>query len=142
MRTPARAGNNPLLTVRAKWAFTHPSVFLAAPFPSLPKPPQEGFVTTHTVPAGRLGVHNLTLTADTEEVVQFEQDISTIEIVNLDGAAAVYFTVNGVAATVAGSHTRVLPAAINSVLYEPRESDATRVSLISSGTPTVSVTSA
>lgn len=99
-------------------------------------------MATHTVTGAQVGVHNLTLSAGVEEIVQFEQDIATIEIINLDGAAAVYFTVNEESAVVAGPRTQVLPAAINAVRYEPVESSATRVSLISAGTPKISVTRA
>jgi hypothetical protein len=94
-------------------------------------------MSVHNV--SQVGVYGVTLTANTEEVVQFVDDVSTLEILNMDGAAAVYFAVNRGAATVAGAHCRVLPAAVTSVLFEPSGSDPTTVSLISSGTPTVSV---
>jgi hypothetical protein len=96
-------------------------------------------LATHTVPSSRVGVHGITLTANTEEIINFADDVSTLEILSMDGASPIYFTVNGTAATVGGSHTRVLPAAVCSVVISPTSSDPTSVSLISAGTPTVSV---
>ncbi|WP_372663585.1 hypothetical protein [Amycolatopsis kentuckyensis] len=94
---------------------------------------------THTVSRSQVGVYAITLVANTEEIVNFADDVGTIEIFNMDGAAPVYFTVNAAAATVAGQHTRMIPASIASIQYDPTTSNPTSVSLISPGTPTISV---
>lgn len=64
-----------------------------------------------------------------------------VEILNVDGAAAVYATVDGSTPTVAGDGCWVLPAAINSLELDPQvpASGNATVKLISSGTPKVSV---
>lgn len=60
-------------------------------------------MATYDVAAGELGVHAITLTANDECLVRFAEDVSTIEILNMDGIAPLYFVVNGKkAATVAG----------------------------------------
>ncbi len=93
----------------------------------------------YDVSTGERGVHAIALTPNVESVVQFADDISTVEIINMDGAGPVYLTVNGAPATVAGRHTRLLPAAIGSIMIEPYQSVPTKISLISPGSPTVSV---
>lgn len=82
---------------------------------------------------------HITLTASTVATVTMDRDYSYLEVVNVDGAAAVYFTVNGAAPTVAGNDTFVLPAAIGGLETQPESSDVTTVRLISAGTPRVSV---
>lgn len=84
---------------------------------------------------------HLTLVADTVARVDLPANAGRIEVVNRDGAAEVYFTVNGAAPTVEGDDTFVLPAAIGSVeVSRPRTTSAAVVKLISAGTPKVSVT--
>lgn len=82
---------------------------------------------------------HVTLTAATVATVTLESDYNNVEIVNVDGAAAVYVTIDGTTPTVAGDDTIVLPAAIGSVELEPQTATATVVKLISAGTPKVSV---
>lgn len=96
-------------------------------------------VADHTVAADEQGVHNITLTAGTVDTVTFADDVTQIRVTNMTGTAAVYYTVDGSTPTVAGKNTRLLPAAIGSVLVEPPSSGPTAVKLISSGTPAVSV---
>ena len=84
---------------------------------------------------------HLTLTANTVATVTLDSDYDNVEIVNVDGAAAVYFTIDGSMPTVAGDGTIVLPAAISGWATEynrPRGSDAV-VRLISTGTPKIAV---
>lgn len=64
---------------------------------------------------------------------------SRCEVTNMDGAAAVWFTTNGVAATVAGDDCIGLPAAISSVEVAEETAGNVSVSLISAGTPQVQV---
>lgn len=88
--------------------------------------------------------HHDTLVAATELVVDFSADYQKIEVVS-DGAAAVYFTTNGAAATVGGDGCHELPACggYNSVLVDDeRYSQPSKVRLISVGTPKVQVSGA
>lgn len=64
----------------------------------------------------------------------------TVEVTNVSGVAAVYFTVDGTTPTVAGPDTEVLPAVAGASMIVPGRHDGTQivVKLISSGTPTVS----
>lgn len=82
---------------------------------------------------------HVTLTAGTVATVTLDDDYDNVEVVNVDGAAAVYFTVNGDAPTIAGNGTNVLPAAIGGFSeYQPTD-QITTVRLISSGTPLIAV---
>lgn len=80
-----------------------------------------------------------TLVASTVTTLTFNVDFNRVEVLNVDGAAEVYFTMDGTAPTVGGTGCHVLPAAIASCEAEPTTSGATVVKLISSGTPKVSV---
>lgn len=93
---------------------------------------------TVTVPAGQIGAHALALVANTVTEVDFADDLDRVEVVS-DGAAAVYFTVDGSAPTVAGTNTYFLPAALGAKEVHPPTGGGTKVRLISAGTPTVSV---
>jgi hypothetical protein len=82
-----------------------------------------------------------TLVANTVKTITLDDDYQSLEVVNVDGVAAVYLTVNGGTPTVAGDGTIVLPAAITGFEMhgEVAGSGATVVRLISAGTPKVSV---
>lgn len=80
-----------------------------------------------------------TLTANTVLPIVFDQDYDRIEIVNVDGAAAVYFRVGQTNPGIAAEGSQVLPAAIGSVEVDVTTSGGTEVRLISAGTPKVSV---
>lgn len=85
---------------------------------------------------------HITLVANTVSTVTLDADYRTVEVVNVNGAAAVYFKVNGgTAPTVKGSGTVVLPAAIGSIELRADAVDpgTTVVTLISAGTPDVAV---
>lgn len=91
-----------------------------------------------TYPTGQS--RHLTLVANTVATVTLDDDYATVEVVNVDGAAAVYFVVNFAATpTVGGDDTVVLPAAISGVELDPYGAANTTVKLISSGTPNVCV---
>jgi hypothetical protein len=62
-----------------------------------------------------------------------------VEVINRDGAAEIYFTVDGTTPTVAGDDCFVLPAAMGSLEVGAPKGTPTVVKLISSGTPTYSV---
>ena len=90
--------------------------------------------------SGAKSVHSKTLVANTADTVTLTADFGEVRVVNLDGAASIYFTVDGAAATVAGDGTLVLPAALASRVERAKVDRAnTVVSLISSGTPKYSV---
>lgn len=81
-----------------------------------------------------------TLVADTVTTVTLARDANKVTVVNVDGAAAVYFNINADAdAEVGADGCWVLPAAVCAVDVPVAGSGNTRVKLISSGTPTVSV---
>ena len=83
--------------------------------------------------------YHLTLTANTVAEVDFDANFGRIEVLNVDGAAAIYVSNDGTAPTVAGAGYHVLPAAIGSVELPDLTSGNTVVKLISAGTPQVSV---
>ena len=82
---------------------------------------------------------HVTLTAATVATVNVDnQYFSNVEVVNVDGVAAVYFTTDGTTPTVGGDGAHVLPAAIGGVDVRAAVTPIV-VKLISSGTPKVSV---
>lgn len=93
----------------------------------------------YEIPTGGIGVHEITLVANTQIYVWFADDLPQVEIVSHDGAAPVYFTVDGTNATVAGVGCYVVPPAIGSIVTEPPTAGPTRVHVISAGTPKISV---
>lgn len=81
-----------------------------------------------------------TLVAATSKTFTFDLNFGRVEILNVDGAAAVYISTDGSTPTVAGDGFDVLPAAIGAVELPDRTTTATTVvKLISAGTPKVSV---
>jgi hypothetical protein len=80
-----------------------------------------------------------TLVANTVTTLTFDQDFNRVEVMNVDGAAEVYFTLDRSVPTVAGTGCHVLPAAIGAVELEPPDNQVTVVKFISAGTPKVSV---
>jgi hypothetical protein len=83
----------------------------------------------------------VTLTADTVATFTLDGDYDTVEVLNGDGAAEVFFTVDGVAApTVDGAGCYYLPSAIGSLAVKAlRRDGATVIKCISTGTPKVAV---
>lgn len=79
-----------------------------------------------------------TLVANTVATITFDEDFPRLEVVNVDGAAEIYFRCDGVAPVIGAAGTHVLPAAIGSVEMSPYSSGATVVKLISAGTPKIS----
>lgn len=83
---------------------------------------------------------HITLVANTVATVNLTTNAGTIEVVNRDGVAEVYFTTDGSTPTIAGDDTYMLVAAVGSVTVPDDTSGATSVvKLISAGTPKVSV---
>lgn len=82
----------------------------------------------------------VTLTADTVATVTIEASSPAVEVVSVDGAAAVWVRNDGTNPTVAGDDCEPVVAAASSlVLYHPTGGGAHEVRLISSGTPQVCV---
>lgn len=81
------------------------------------------------------------LAAATVDVVTLNGDYQRVEVVNRDGTAEIYFTVDGAAPTVEGDDTHLLPAAIGGLLVSAgsETGSPTIVRLISAGTPKYTV---
>ena len=94
---------------------------------------------SHSITPGQVGAHAVTLTANTVETFTFADDLPEVTVVNHDGAAAVYFTIDGSTPTIAGPRTYVLPAVIGTATFAPPTPGGTVVKAISTGTPTISV---
>ncbi len=92
---------------------------------------------------GDRAVHAKTLAAATVDTVTLSHRASKVEVLNVDGAAAIYFTIDSSTPTVAGGNTYCVPATLSALEVEIEDSDPpTTVKLISSGTPVYSVTAA
>lgn len=66
-------------------------------------------------------------------------DVEQVDVLNRDGTAEIYFTVDGTDPTVEGDNTEVLPAAIGALSVPVETTAKPTVKLISSGTPKYSV---
>ncbi|MGW5633934.1 hypothetical protein [Streptomyces sp. NPDC003832] len=86
------------------------------------------------------GIHGITLEAGTITTIHFPDDVDEVEVLSHDGAAPIYFTVDGSDPAVEGRASRVLPAAISSAQVQPPTAGPSIVKLVSAGTPKVSVT--
>lgn len=83
---------------------------------------------------------HVTLVANTVSTINLASRARKVVVVNVDGAAAVYITVDGNTPTVAGNGAWVLPAAIGTIeIGQVPGPNPTVVKLISAGTPKVSV---
>lgn len=90
---------------------------------------------------GDRAVHAKTLVADTVDTVTLSRHAKSVEVLSHDGAAAIYFTVDGSTPTVAGANTYALPVGIGGLEVDLEDNQPpTEVKLISAGTPLYSVT--
>lgn len=82
-----------------------------------------------------------TLAADTADVITLDGDYRQVEVVNRDGVAEIFFTVDGPDPAVEGDNNHMLPAAIGGVVVPANEALGypTQVKLISSGAPRYTV---
>lgn len=82
-----------------------------------------------------------TLTANTVDTITLDSDYISVEILNRDGTAEIYATVDTTTPpTVGGTNCEVLPAAIGSLTLDASGyGSPTTVKLISSGTPAYTV---
>lgn len=95
--------------------------------------------TTYTVTAGNVGTASFTLTANEVDTVNFAEDLRVVDVVS-DGAAAVWYTLDGSSPTVGGAGCYYIPAGGAAVdTREPRTSSGTVVKLISAGAPVLRV---
>ena len=89
------------------------------------------------------GVHikHATLTAGTADTVTLDGDYTSVEIINRDGAAEIYVTVDtNVTPTVGGDNCDVLPAVIGALTLDASGyGTPTVVQLISAGAPAYTV---
>lgn len=95
-------------------------------------------MAAYTVAEKKIAKHNIVMVANVEDNVMFFENPTEVEIVS-DGAAKIYVTTDGTAATVAGDNTYIIPA-IAGVRTIRHWDPTAAVRLISPGTPTVSVT--
>lgn len=85
---------------------------------------------------------HVTLVASTALAVTLSADYQRIEVLNVTGTAAVYFSVDGSTPTIAATGTFVVPGAIQALVVptpDYQNGGNTVVTLISVGTPSVSV---
>ena len=95
-------------------------------------------MANHNVPITAVAAHDVTLTANVVERFTFPDNVDTVEILS-DGAADIYFTLDGTAPTVGGPNTYRILSVMGSTVVTPTASGPTTVALISEGTPNVSV---
>jgi hypothetical protein len=96
-------------------------------------------MTAIAVAAAEVGVWEQALGAGVEDIVTFARDCDQVRVVNVSGAAAIYFTVDGSAVTVGSKAAHWLPALANaSKIVTVPTSGNTQLRVKSSGTPTYS----
>jgi hypothetical protein len=96
-------------------------------------------MATYTLGAGDRGAYAKALVAATVDTVDLDGTAPAVEIVS-SGSAAIYVTVDGTAPTVGGAKTWEIPAGTGPIVRTIRGNGIGLVKLISSGTPTYSVT--
>lgn len=96
-------------------------------------------MTTIHVAGDEVGAWEKTLDA-AGDLVQFHRDCDRVRVTNVDGSAAIYFTVDGTAVVVGAQNTHWLPAVRGASKSVPvPNAGETGVKLDSSGTPVYSV---
>lgn len=75
-----------------------------------------------------------TLSAATVATVDIDDNVSSVEVINVDGASPIYFRLDGQNPTVAGDDCEVVPAATGAALKVDAPATV-EVRLISAGTP-------
>lgn len=83
-------------------------------------------------------VHGTLVGDEVTTVTLTDRNFEQLEVMNVDGAAVIYFRVDGEDPEVEGDDCEVIPASI-AVLRVPTPSVDNEVRLISSGTPKYSV---
>lgn len=96
-------------------------------------------MAAHTVARGEVGVH-LQLTAGTVEIVIFDDTVGTVEIVARDGAAEVWYSIDGSDPAPGSASSYCIPAGMTGV--DERRTAGLRpslVKLLATGAAAVSV---
>lgn len=91
----------------------------------------------HTIASGDIAKHGIALAADVVDTVTFGDNVKAVQIIS-DGAAAVYYTVDGSTPTLGGANCYMIPA-VAAVDERVMNTSSDVVKLISSGTPVLSV---
>lgn len=93
----------------------------------------------YPVAEDEIGVWEKTMAAGGDSVT-FDRDCDEVRVTNVDGAAAIHYTVDGSAVVVGGNATYWVPATAGASRVTPvPTSGDTVVKLDSSGTPIISV---
>lgn len=92
-----------------------------------------------TVTSKQVGAYEIALTANAARSVEFQRDLSIVEVTALSADKSVYFTVDGSAPTVAGANCYSLLPGTNSAQVEVPTNGNTVVRLITAGTAVVNV---
>lgn len=93
----------------------------------------------YTVSGTEIGAHEIHLQPGTVETVLFPGGLGYVTIVSLDGAAPIYFTVDGSVPVVGGARCYVIPAAIATYTAPVSTYGPNAIKMISAGNPVVSV---
>lgn len=93
----------------------------------------------YTVTKGAIGVYEIPLAADVAKTIEFQRDLSEVEVTALAAEHPVYFTVDGSVPTVAGSNCYMLPPGSTSAQVEVLTNGNTVVRVISAGAAGVNV---
>lgn len=101
-------------------------------------------MATYTVSKGHVGVGPWPLVASQVDTVTFTDNVSTVQVVNTDGAVDVWATNDGSTPAVpsAGTSTASYRVPAGTILDLTLHGATDAVKVISSGTPTISVQAA
>lgn len=96
-------------------------------------------VPEYVVPESDRALHEIAVSANTEAVVRFARSVGSVEVVVISSTAPVYFTGDGLAATVKGSNCKVLFSGPNSSVIPVSAWSGAVVRIISAEDAVVSV---
>lgn len=97
-------------------------------------------MATYTVAAGEISAQDKVLAANVADTVTFVDPIASLEVLS-DGSAAVYVsTQSAFPAAVGSAHCRKIPAGATNAITIRMPGNTQTLTLISTGTPTYSVT--
>jgi hypothetical protein len=100
-------------------------------------------MAAYVVNLGEIGAYEKTLVAATPDTVIFSRFLDSGVEITSDGSAAIYVTLDGTTASVAGGKMLLIPAGTGPVVrrfrFGDRREKGSVVGLVSSGTPKYSV---